>query len=333
MKAAELWTTDGQAYGFTESPYSNPLNGKIITQPVPSLQAPSVFNKPVPVMPSRELSPTNISSQAPTMTLAMMVSALCNNASISHSDNVWNEIGDPTEVALLIAATKAGLSRAAWMSKGFSKVHEKSFDSERKLMSTVWKSSEGIEYVLCKGAPEEVLRKCTYFCKPTSKSNSIHSIVHGERIEAQIINENFIDEVSEESNSMAKEGLRVLGLAYRKVDITNALDIPSQEDDSHYDEADLTFIGLIGLIDPLKEGVKDAIARCQQAGIKVIMITGDHVQTATAIATQLGIVQPNSTCTVRVHIDYVATFFKFTNWLLNPKLGIRHDWKRVGSTI
>ncbi|KAH8555889.1 hypothetical protein BGW37DRAFT_543530 [Umbelopsis sp. PMI_123] len=267
MKAAELWTTDRQAYGFTESPYSNPLNGKIITQPVPSLQAPSVFNKPVPVMPSRELSPTNISSQAPTMILAMMVSALCNNASIT------------------------------WMSKGFSKVHEKSFDSERKLMSTVWKSSEGIEYVLCKGAPEEVLRKCTYFCKPTSKSNSIHSIVHGERIEAQIINENFIDEVSEESNSMAKEGLRVLGLAYRKVDITNALDIPSQEDDSHYDEADLTFIGLIGLIDPLKEGVKDAIARCQQAGIKVIMITGDHVQTATAIATQLGIVQPNSSCT------------------------------------
>ncbi|KAI9287730.1 hypothetical protein BC943DRAFT_274467 [Umbelopsis sp. AD052] len=265
MTAAELWTTDGLAYGFTESQSSSPLDGKIVSQPVPSLRVPSL-NKPNPTVSSREVSPTNIAANAPTMTLALMVSALCNNASISHSE-------------------------------GFSKVHEKAFDSERKLMSSVWKSSEGIEYVLCKGAPEEVLRNCTHFCEPASKSNPMHSIIHGERIENQVVNEDFINEVSEESCSMAKEGLRVLGLAYRRVDVINALQISTEENDSHYDEADLTFIGLIGLIDPPKEGVKDAIARCQQAGIKVIMITGDHVQTATAIATQLGIVQPNNSCT------------------------------------
>jgi Ca2+-transporting ATPase len=298
MTAAELWTTDGQAYRFTESQCGNPTVGKIISQQVPSLRVPAFNKLTTTSLPPRELSSTNITSQAPTMTLAMMVSALCNNASITHSDNQWNTVGDPTEVALLVAATKSGLSRANWMSRGFSKVHENAFDSDRKLMSTVWRSSEGVEYVLCKGAPEEVLRKCTHFSEPAAKNNSLQSILDGERIESQVIEENFVNEVSEESSAMAKEGLRVLGLAYRKINSSNETGGIPDEDNSRYDEADLTFIGLIGLIDPPKEGVKDAIARCQLAGIKVIMITGDHVQTATAIANQLGIVQPNNTCMV-----------------------------------
>lgn len=300
MTAAELWTTDGQAYGFTESQRGNPTVGNVVSQPVLSLRVPAINKPNIPSL-SRERASMHITSPSPTLTLAMMVSALCNNASVTYADNQCTTVGDPTEIALLVAASKSGLSRATWLSRGFSKVHENAFDSDRKLMSTVWKSSEGVEYVLCKGAPEEVLRKCTHFCEPATRSNAVQSIISGERIEAPVIEENLINEVSEESTGMAMKGLRVLGLAYRKVETNKGgEEISLDEDNNNYDEADLTFIGLIGLIDPPKEGVKDAIARCQLAGIKVIMITGDHVQTATAIATQLGIVQSNDTCTVRI---------------------------------
>lgn len=297
MTAADLWTSDGHAYKFEDPQASNPTVGKIIMQPVPSVRVPPTTINTA-ALHAKEISSTNISSQPTTFTLAMMVCALCNNASITNTDNQWNSVGDPTEVALLAAAAKSGLSRATWLSRGFAKVHENSFDSDRKMMSSVWKAANGKEYMLCKGAPEELLRRCDRFCEPLAKTNSIQSLIHGEAIEDHIIHEEFINEVSEESSAMAKEGLRVLGLAYKRITSSDDQTISTDNDDDMYKEEKLTFVSLIGLIDPPKEGVKDAIARCQVAGIKVIMITGDHVQTATAIATQLGIVQSNNTCTV-----------------------------------
>jgi len=106
------------------------------------------------------------------------------------------------------------------------------------------------------------------------------------------VEDGFSERVSQESSRMASQGLRVLGLAFKRC-------CP----DENYSENDLIFIGLIGLIDPPKDGVKEAIVTCQEAGISVKMITGDHVKTATAIATQLGIFDPN-------HLDKVLELLR-----------------------
>lgn len=227
---------------------------------------------------------------------AFMVSSLCNNSSISYSQETkeWKSIGDPTEVALVVASQKGKLGRDYWEAKGgFQKIHERAFDSERKLMSVVYQQTqqEKEAILLCKGAPEELMRKCKFY----------HSPDEGQDV---AMDDNFADKVSKESSRMACSGLRVLGLAYRKTNLveqsTAAKTEVNNEDNgdpiipAEYEETGLTFVGLIGLIDPPKQGVKEAIETCQEAGIRVMMITGDHVKTAAAIATQLGIFDPKN---------------------------------------
>ncbi|OAD01022.1 hypothetical protein MUCCIDRAFT_42770 [Mucor lusitanicus CBS 277.49] len=208
---------------------------------------------------------------------ALMITSLCNNASIARNaiTKEWKTVGDPTEIALVVASQKAKLGKSYWEAEqGYQRLHEQAFDSERKLMSVVYQ--HGDEHImLCKGAPEELLRKCTYYYDASSQ---------------QLVplqdDSSFSKRVSQESSRMASRGLRVLGLARKSC-------CPVDENHDSTDEHELTFIGLIGLIDPPKQGVKEAIQTCQEAGIHVMMITGDHVKTATAIATQLGIFDPD----------------------------------------
>lgn len=237
--------------------------------------------------------------------LAMACCSLCNNSNINRTaEGELEAIGDPTEVALLVAAKKAGLDRTQWQSSdGASRLGEFAFDSSRKLMSIVCttaasqSSTEGSSktssgstflgqpFILAKGAPEALLARCTDYL-PAGASSLLD--------DRKPIDEEALTLISSRDQRMASSGLRVLGLAYRLLQNDDQAKSIVQSEDAAQSECQLTFIGLIGLIDPPREGVKESVAKCKSAGIRVIMITGDHVATAVAIATELGIIEPNN---------------------------------------
>jgi Ca2+-transporting ATPase len=175
-------------------------------------------------------------------------------------------VGDPTEIALKVLAAKAG-TRSRWSIDDL--VHENPFDSNRKRMSQVYRDDDGALTMLVKGAPEAVLSVSTQYqvdsiARPLTPQSS----------------EVILDRIS----GMAAEALRVLAIAYRRVtDPKEDLQV----------EADLTFIGLIGMIDPPRQEAAEAVVRCQNAGIRPVMITGDHPATAIAIAKAIGMVSSN----------------------------------------
>ncbi|MEE9406319.1 MAG: HAD-IC family P-type ATPase, partial [Candidatus Aenigmarchaeota archaeon] len=192
------------------------------------------------------------------MRLLSEIAAFCNNSTLQHIDEKWKILGDPTEGALMVMAAKAGVKPDM---KGYERLKEIPFSSERKMMSTVYKTPKGrLAYV--KGAPEVVLERCT-------------NIYGGARMDKK-----EKEEVLKSFDSMAKEGLRVLGLAYRTV-----------KAGEKNVEKGLTFVGLAGMIDPPREEVKDAIKMLAGAGMRTVMITGDHKITALAIARKLGLVE------------------------------------------
>lgn len=320
MGTAELWTTDNSLYKFTESTSMNPNDGEIIREQEELRRRMIHLRRSAPSSPSTEQPPQSpqqqqtidydalrskpIDTEHPEsytkqLYYAFMVASLCNNSSISQEeDGEFKPVGDPTEIALTVAAEKGGLGRAYWTEKlGFTKVFERAFDSERKLMSSVFSAGQQENMVVdddklvmtCKGAPEELLRNCSHFMTNEGRTE---------------LTEDFGSKVYDENVRMASQGLRVLGLAY-KIIPANSMDQVEKGEDSeepsssssnqnpHLLEAEMTFVGLVGLIDPPKQGVKEAVATCQEAGIHVMMITGDHVETATAIAKELGIFKNN----------------------------------------
>lgn len=189
--------------------------------------------------------------------------ALCCDAVLNADDSVT---GEPTEAALVEYARKCGLKKYE-LEKEFPRAAEAPFDSLRKMMSTVHKTANGyIQYT--KGAPDEVLRRCT------------HMLVDGD---VRIMTESDRLEVLRRNKEMADEALRVLLAAYREYDELPAEITPDSL------EHDLIYIGMTGMIDPVRPEVKDAIGLCRTAGIRPVMITGDHRDTAVAIAKELGI--------------------------------------------
>lgn len=188
--------------------------------------------------------------------------SLCNNASISRD----KQTGDPTEIALLEAAAQVQLHKDE-LEATYKRVDEIPFDSDRKMMTTIHQAGDHY-LIFVKGALERLLPKLNKI----EKDGQLEDFT--QEVEAHIL---------QTVDQMASQALRVLGVAYKKVPV----------DKFHIDEAeqDLVFLGLTGMIDPPREEVKDAIASCHNAGIKVVMITGDHQQTALAIAKQLGIAE------------------------------------------
>jgi Ca2+-transporting ATPase len=195
--------------------------------------------------------------------------ALCNDAVFS--ENHDQIIGEPTESALLSYAQKNGKNKNE-LEKEMPRVAEVPFDSMRKMMTTVHKSGDKfLQYT--KGAPDEILKKSTHML--TDKG----IVPLTDRLRQEIDNQN---------QNMGKKALRVLGSALRYWD-----SLP-QDTSSENLEKDLVFIGLAGMIDPVRPEVKDAIDKCREAGIRPIMITGDHKVTAVAIAAELGIISDES---------------------------------------
>ena len=198
--------------------------------------------------------------------LLLKASTLCTNAQCDGT----TVIGDTTEGALIVAAAKAGLDKQRLAEK-HPRLHEIPFTSERKLMTTVHGSPEKRVLVYAKGAPEVVLELCT------------HEIIGGK---AHQLSRERRAEILEANEGMAREALRVLGVAFKELP-----DETSIRDHREHIEKGLAFVGLVGMIDPPREEAREAIKRCENAGIKVVMITGDHVLTAVAIAKELGLMR------------------------------------------
>jgi len=193
-----------------------------------------------------------------------------NNAALQERDGRWVVQGDPTEGALIVAARKAGLTTAS-LSGRFERVGEVPFSSERKLMSTVHQDAQKQErlIVFSKGAPDVLLERCT------------HELV-GE--EARPLTDDRRATIRAANEQLASAALRTLGVAFRSL----PRDALAQQLDDRV-EQDLVFLGLVGMIDPPRTEVKEAVVRAKGAGIRPIMITGDHPKTAAAIAQELGI--------------------------------------------
>jgi Ca2+-transporting ATPase len=191
--------------------------------------------------------------------LLFRLSVLCNDAELIREEEKWKIIGDPTEGSLLVSARKAAIIQSE-LSKLYPRIREIPFSSETKQMTTINKVN-GKEIAYVKGAPEVILNLCNKIYD-NGKINPLTSKIRKKILQ---INENFTN-----------DALRVLGFAYGPVKGKTI-------------EKELIFVGLQGMIDPPRQEVKESILKCKEAGIKVVMITGDHKNTAAAVANELGI--------------------------------------------
>ncbi len=215
---------------------------------------------------------------------ALRAAALVNNAALEKADKGWKSQGDPTEAALLIAAAEAGVDLVEW-NRLYPRVGEVPFSSERKRMSTLHQCIDensggffGRYPLLTKGAADLLLPRCT------------QEAVAGQ---TRLLTEERKAEILKTQDEMAASALRTLGIAMKPMpcDMAIAEETPEQL------EQGLTFLGLVGMIDPPRSEVKEAIAKAAAAGVRSIMITGDHAATALVIARDLGIAAGNEAIT------------------------------------
>jgi len=212
--------------------------------------------------------------------LIAKVAVLCNDASFN-ATSALKIVGDPTEVALLVVAAKAG-EREQKLRSAYPRVFEVPFTSERKRMTTVHNTPDGQLLYCMKGALEAVLPSCeaAYF--------------QGRHVR---IDEGTVRRIHSVGEQMAKDALRVLAFAYK----TPPEELQALEESGS--ERGLVFLGLMGLMDPPREEVKDAVQKCYDAGIKVVMITGDHKGTAQAVAEELGLLSSGGRILTGTELD------------------------------
>jgi len=192
----------------------------------------------------------------------LQVSLLCNDSKLESDKKI---IGDPTEAALLVLAVKGGFS-VENLEEKYPLLNEYTFDSTRKMMTSI-NQIEDKYLVLTKGATDQLIKQCNR----VSIDGEIRKIT-------DIDKENIL----KQNEEFSRQAYRVLGFAYRETNEPKAMDL----------EKDLIFVGLVAMIDPPRPEAKDAIAKCHSAGIRVMMITGDHIITAKAIASELNILKP-----------------------------------------
>ncbi len=197
----------------------------------------------------------------------LKIASMCTDCNILYRDGKTLVEGEPTEVAIVNAALEKGQNKDE-IYRVEKRINDIPFDSERKLMSTIHKI--GNKYrLITKGAPDVLINRCTKVYINGENDN----LINGYKL--MILNKN---------ENMAKEALRVIAVAYCDLET-----LPNKIDSRI--ENNLTFVGLVGMIDPPREGVKEAVSTCNRAGIKTVMITGDHIITAKSIAKELGILK------------------------------------------
>ena len=208
--------------------------------------------------------------------------SLCSDAEFDRDANT--AVGEPTECALVNYAEKLGLGKNEQKAL-FPRVGEVPFDSGRKMMTTVHKTAEGKLLQFTKGAPDEILKRCTT------------ALIGGKVVE---MTEAVRADILAANKKMADQALRVLAAAKKELDAEPAAYEPEAV------ECDLCYVGLVGMIDPVRPEVKPAIDECRSAGIRPIMITGDHKDTAVAIAIQLGIIESAEEAITGADLDKIS---------------------------
>jgi len=207
------------------------------------------------------------------VSMLLKIGSLCSNASLEQNEKgLWMIVGDTTEGALIVAAAKDGFTQKALMEQ-YPRIGEVSFTSERKRMTTVHLTPEKEKVAFMKGAPEVVLERCSHVLEDDREKK----LTTAKRKKILEVNE-----------QMASSALRVLAMAYRR--------LPAELNDFNEKtvEEGMAFVGLEGMIDPPREEAIEANRRCEKAGIKTVMITGDHKLTAVAVAKEIGIMKEGS---------------------------------------
>ena len=232
---------------------------------------------------------------------------LCSDGSVILSDGQEQHIGDPTETSIVLAAHKNGMSKDA-LNEKYPRLAEIPFDSDRKLMSTV-NNIDGKNIVIVKGAFDVMASRC----------------IKGDLEKAKDINE-----------KMSENALRVLAIGYKEID--SVPENPTSEEL----ESELIFMGLVGMIDPPRPEAKEAVAICRKAGIKPVMITGDHVVTASAIARELGILLDGDMAITGAELDamtdseldaQVENISVYARVSPENKIRIVRAWQRKGQVV
>jgi P-type Ca2+ transporter type 2C len=216
----------------------------------------------------------------------LLTGLLCNDAALQKEKGEWSIWGDPTEGALVVAAAKAGFEQNHWQYQ-LPRLREVPFSSERKRMSvivsrpTVGNGNSPVELpyapddtpwiLCCKGSPELVLEHC----QQIQMQGQVHALTPDLR-----------QQILEQNNRLARHGLRVLGVAHKPIAV-----LPAAGSEAHSEQA-MVWLGLVSILDAPRPEVREAVACCRSAGIRPVMITGDHQLTAQAIAEDLGIAQP-----------------------------------------
>lgn len=258
-------------------------------------------------------------SDYPELGKLLLCGVLCNGAQLAKSSDVYKIMGDPTEGALLTVAGKAGITKER-SEEEFLFIDEIPFDSDRKKMTVIRKhKEETIAFV--KGAPDMLLDDCINI----EENGVIRKLTEQDRLNIQKIN-----------NELAGDAMRVLAVAYRELDKSH------EKYDAKITERELTFTGLVAMIDPPREEVKRAILECKAAGIKTVMITGDHKNTAVAIAQALGFFNEDSLALSGEELDKlsddelyreVRNISVYARVSPEHKLRVVRAWRRHGEIV
>ena len=250
------------------------------------------------------------------------LATLCTDCEISVENNKKIVSGEATEKAIVEECINLG-SLKNELEMLMPRVNEVPFDSNRKMMTTIHKI--GNKYrVITKGAPDVLLQRCTKEIFEASNSNNV-------RVQAL-----QISKIQSDNKQMAQKALRVIAVAYKDID-----SLPSKIDSANL-ENNLIFAGLIGMIDPPREGVKEAVKTCKNAGIKTVMITGDHLETAKAIAKDLGILNLNDRAITGQELDKmtqnqleknIKEYSVFARVTPEHKVRIVKAWQRSGAVV
>ena len=248
---------------------------------------------------------------------AIELATMCTDCDILNENGKLEVNGEPTEVALVNKALENGKDKRDLYYQ-MPRINEIPFDSNRKMMTTIHKI--GNKYrIITKGAPDVLLEKC----KKQISNNMQNDII--ERSYIQRLN-----------LKMAEKALRVIAVGYRDIDF-----LPSKIDTNTI-ENDLIFVGLIGMIDPPREGVKEAVKTCKHAGIKTVMITGDHIATAKAIAKELNILGPSDKAITGKELDEIPQnklekeikdYSVFARVTPEHKVRIVKAWQKTGAVV
>ena len=239
---------------------------------------------------------------------AMELATMCTDSKIEVNNGKVEVVGEPTEIALVEIAYKNQLDKNQ-LYQSMPRVNEIPFDSTRKMMTTIHKLENGKYRVITKGAPDVLLKKCIGINK---------------------------EKITKENESMANKALRVIAVAYKDMD-----QLPNKIESSNI-ESNLHFVGLIGMIDPPREGVKEAVETCKKAGIKTVMITGDHIATAKAIAEKIGIYSKKDRAITGEELDKlnqesfekeIQKYTVFARVTPEHKVRIVKAWQKNGAVV